>query len=177
MRILNIDPSPEKIAQEVVLKDSAFLQYIINDDNDLPYRNEIFTIERIRESDLTEANKLQCANQNCYRVEMYNFGIDVSSRAIVDITAKKVISVQHLRSFQPNIPLRLKMIALKIALESPEVKAELGYDPTEEDALMVDTKTSLNKSKCQRSKHLCVAPTFVKGDRALWCIVDLTDFK
>ena len=34
----------------------------------------------------------------------------------------------------------------------------------------------MNKTKCERSKHLCVAPTFVvTGEKALWAIVDLTD--
>jgi hypothetical protein len=42
---------------------------------------------------------------------------------------------------------------------------------------MAYTKTALNNSKCQRSLHLCVAPTFVKGKKALWSIVDLTDLK
>ncbi len=63
----------------------------------------------------------------------------------------------------------------KIAVNAPEVQSALGYKPSEKDALMASTKTSLNKTRCERSRHLCVAPTFVKDDRALWAIVDLTD--
>ena len=40
---------------------------------------------------------------------------------------------------------------------------------------MAGTKTALNQSRCERSKHLCVAPTFIEGDGALWAIVDLTE--
>ncbi|MCB0320430.1 MAG: hypothetical protein KDD60_05840, partial [Bdellovibrionales bacterium] len=47
--------------------------------------------------------------------------------------------------------------------------------PRKEDALMAATKTSLHGTRCERSQHLCVAPTFVKEGRALWSIVDLTD--
>jgi len=40
---------------------------------------------------------------------------------------------------------------------------------------MANTKTALNESRCERSRHLCVAPTFMAGERALWAIVDLTE--
>jgi hypothetical protein len=40
---------------------------------------------------------------------------------------------------------------------------------------MPNVKTALNDTQCERSRHLCVAPTFIVGDRALWAIVDLTD--
>ena len=51
----------------------------------------------------------------------------------------------------------------------------LGAKPGEDVALMANTKTALNQSRCERSQHLCVAPTFVQGEFALWAIVDLTD--
>jgi hypothetical protein len=40
---------------------------------------------------------------------------------------------------------------------------------------MSGTKTALNNTRCERSRHLCVAPTFLKDGKALWTIVDLTD--
>jgi hypothetical protein len=44
---------------------------------------------------------------------------------------------------------------------------------------MANVKTALNGSQCERSHHLCVAPTFLRPaeGRALWAIVDLTDGK
>ena len=38
-------------------------------------------------------------------------------------------------------------------------------------------KTALNDSMCERSHHLCVAPTYVFEQDALWAIVDLTEGK
>jgi hypothetical protein len=63
---------------------------------------------------------------------------------------------------------------VKIAINAPEVIDALGGKPAVEAALMANTKTTLSQSRCERSLHLCVAPTFVSGDRALWAIVDLT---
>jgi len=62
-----------------------------------------------------------------------------------------------------------------VATQSPEVAEGLGYTPETRDALMANTKTALNNTFCQRSRHLCVAPTFVVGESALWAIVDLTE--
>ena len=66
---------------------------------------------------------------------------------------------------------------MQIAINSPDVTGALGFKPGEKDALMAATKTSLNRTKCERSMHLCVAPTFIKNDKALWAIVDLTDLR
>jgi hypothetical protein len=55
----------------------------------------------------------------------------------------------------------------------------LGLNPGEDQATMPNVKTALNGTSCERSKHLCVAPTFLnqENNRALWAIVDLTDWK
>ncbi|VAW43550.1 hypothetical protein MNBD_CHLOROFLEXI01-4487, partial [hydrothermal vent metagenome] len=54
-------------------------------------------------------------------------------------------------------------------------QAELGLQPDADAATMPNAKTSLNGSRCERSRHLCVAPTFLVDGRALFAIVDLTD--
>ena len=73
---------------------------------------------------------------------------------------------------QPDISANLKDLAIKIAVHSPEVQKALGFQPEENAALMAGTKTALNRTRCERSNHLCVAPTFIKDDKALWAIVD-----
>jgi hypothetical protein len=73
--------------------------------------------------------------------------------------------------------LYLKNLAIKIAINSPEVQQAYGIKPEEKDALMASTKTALNRTRCERSRHLCVAPTFTKDGKALWAIVDLTEYK
>ncbi|MBX9734348.1 MAG: hypothetical protein K2X37_09825, partial [Chitinophagaceae bacterium] len=55
--------------------------------------------------------------------------------------------------------------------------AALGFKPSASQPVMSSTKTALNRTRCERSQHLCVAPTFVQGNRALWAIVDLTDYR
>ncbi|MGB3007707.1 MAG: hypothetical protein WBC06_14415, partial [Chitinophagaceae bacterium] len=111
------------------------------------------------------------------RVEMYNYAINLSSTAIVDVKQQKVLSSTYQEQAQPDIPKHLIDLALKIAVESPDVQGALGFKPDEKNANMASTKTALNRTRCERSHHLCVAPTFVKDGKALWVIVDLTDHK
>ncbi len=139
-----------------------------------PFLNEIFGIYPARQSDLPN----NIVNEgNLFRIEMYNFALNLSTIALVDIRQQKVLSVNYFPQTQPDIPFHLKQLALSIATENTQVQSALGYNPTEKDALMLDTKTALNRSKCERSLHLCVAPTFIKNDKALWAIIDLTDLK
>ena len=107
---------------------------------------------------------------------MYNYPLNLTTVAIADIQQKKLLTIFTQEQTQPDIPLYLKDIALKIAVNSPEVIEAYGIKPNEKDALMASTKTSLNRTRCERSKHLCVAPTIVKDGKALWAIVDLTDY-
>ncbi len=163
----------QKIAQELAIRDERFRQYIL-DDRGRPLRNEIFQIYPARESDLTEQTQ-SCRASACYRVEMYNYAYNLTMLAIVDVRGKSVLAVGSLAQTQPDIPAHLTDVAKRIAVNAPEVQAALGAKPADTDALMASAKTALNRTRCERSQHLCVAPTFVKGDRALWAIVDLTE--
>lgn len=163
-----------KRAQDMAINDSRFTEYVRNPQTREPLRNEIFGVYPARESDITPATQA-CKQAKCYRVEMYNAAYNLTTVAVVDVTNNKVLAVTQLPDTQPEIPEHLKTLATQIAVNSPEVAAALGYKPGEEQALMANTKSSLNGTRCERSRHLCVAPTFVQGDRALWAIVDLTD--
>lgn len=166
----------QSLAQLIALNDSAFTQFLFDPYTKLPYRNEVFGVYPSRESDLTDT-KGSHQLADCYRVEMYNYALNNTSVAIVDITKQTVLNSFYIKETQPDIPAFMTELAKKIAIESPEVIEALGYKPEEKNALMAGTKTSLNRSRCERSRHLCVAPTFVKGDKALWAIVDLTDHR
>jgi len=96
---------------------------------------------------------------------------------LVNTASNTMLDGYMMNQTQPNIPAFLKDVALEIAVNAPEVAAALGFKPSTDQALMSDTKTALNQTRCERSKHLCVAPTFIKGDRALWAIVNLTEMK
>jgi hypothetical protein len=164
------------LAQIIALNDSVFTQFLFDPVSKLPLRNEIFGIYPARQSDLT-AIKADYNLASVYRVEMYNYALNKTTVALADIRRQKVLNSYYSDQSQPDIPFYLRTMAVKIAIESPEVQKALGIKPSEKDALMASTKTSLNRSRCERSRHLCVAPTFVKGNKALWAIVDLTDHR
>lgn len=166
----------QQLAQLIALSDTAFIKNLRNKNDKAPLRSEIFGVYPARESDLATSKGIVSIT-DCYRVEMYNYPLNLATIAIVNIKQQKTLAVTTLEQMQPDIPLYLKKLAVKIAVESPEVQQAYGIKPSETAALMASTKTSLNRTRCERSRHLCVAPTFVKDGKALWAIVDLTDYK
>lgn len=176
--LLNKDTMSEQqqMAQLIALNDSSFTRFLRDPATGLPFRNEVFGVYPARESDMTTIRSPYTL-ASTYRVEMYNYALNNSSVALVDVQQQKVLGTFYLSQMQPDISVYLKKLAIRIAIESPEVQQALGVKPQEKDALMASTKTALNRSRCERSRHLCVAPTFVKGDKALWAIVDLTDHR
>lgn len=166
----------QQLAQMLALRDSVFTQFLRDPVTKQPFRNEVFGVYPARQSDLVTV-KIPYSLQSTFRVEMYNYALNNTSVALVDVQQQKVLGSYYMSNMQPDISGRLKTLAVKIAVESPEVQQALGIKPDEAAALMASTKTALNHSRCERSRHLCVAPTFVKGDKALWVIVDLTDHR
>jgi hypothetical protein len=165
----------QKFAQQMAIGDTTFTKFTRNPKNNNPYRNEIFAVYPARASDISNIKNANAGN--CYKVEMYNYTLNLTSIGIFDVVQNKLLSFATLEQTQPEIPQYLKNIAIKIAINSPEVQAAYGIKPTEKDALMASTKTALNRTRCERSRHLCVAPTFTKDGKALWAIVDLTEYK
>jgi hypothetical protein len=168
---LQLSDTKKSMAQDIALSNTIFTNFY-KDKNGINLLNEVFGVHEALPGDLPTGN-----NGNMYRVEMYNYAYNTSVVGIVDIVTKQIISNQIIPSSAPDIPEHLKKIAVDIAIHSNKVKTELGEVPEIKDAQMAYTKTALNKSKCERSLHLCVAPTFVKNGKALWTIVDLTDLQ
>jgi hypothetical protein len=164
----------QRAAQNLALTNAAFLQYTRDPQSSAPLRSEVFGVYPLRESDIIPATEA-CRASACYRVEMYNYALNLTSSAVIDTARGVVVDVRHQPDTQPDIPAHLTELATLIAANSAEVAQELGTTPTPGQAVMPNIKTSLNESQCERSKHLCVAPTFLVGDRALWAIVDLTE--
>lgn len=163
-------------AQRIALADAEFTKDCRSEEKNEAFLNEIFGILPARPSDFgNQQTQKECSDGSCYRVEMYNYALNMASVALVHVNNKKVLRIGKLPHTQPDIPMYLKQLALHIATESPEVEKALGFKPSMDAAVMSDTKTALNRSRCERSKHLCVAPTFIKGEKALWAIVDLSD--
>lgn len=165
----------QSAAQAIALQDTVFLTNTIDRKSGQPFLNEIFGVYPARESDLPAT--FTYAADRYYKVELYNFALNLTTLAFVDLKNKKVIHRAVYKDSQPDIPDRLKQLGLYLAVNSSQVEKALGFKPTKENALMSDTKTSLNNTHCERSMHLCVAPTFTYKDKALWVIVDLTDLR
>lgn len=163
-------------AQLIAINNKQFTRFIKHPKTKQPLRNEIMTVRAVLAADKKSANNeglSTCKPDVCYRVEMYNFFFNLSSVAFVDTTKNKVVAFSQYSDAQPDLNKNLIKMAIEIAKSSDLVKKELGdvkVEPT-----MSEIKTSLKNSRCERSHHLCVAPTFVVGDKALWAIVDLTD--
>ncbi|MCX6210854.1 MAG: hypothetical protein NTZ59_15450, partial [Bacteroidetes bacterium] len=162
-----------KIAQQIAVSDLKFCENLFDKKTHQPYRNEVFNVYALRPQEIPSTLKTQKA----FKVEMYNYALNLTTTAVINVEEKKVFEVTTFPISQPDIPTHLKKLALQIAINNSEVIKALGYKPEEKEALMANTKTALNNTKCERSLHLCVAPTFIKNDKALWAIVDLTDYK
>ncbi len=173
---IDIDEN-QKLAQKIILENTAFQSFGKDTGSDKTVRTEIFGITPTRSSDFRNGIESMCGSGECYKVELYNYVFNNTKIGIVNIKTGAILDSFYFPYSQPDIPPALKNIAMDIACNSKEVITALGYRPNPQSALMTDTKTSLNRSRCERSRHLCVAPTFVDGDKALWVIVDLTDFK
>ncbi len=162
----------QRQAQALALTDERFVQFVYDLNDDAPLRNEIMAVYPARPSDITDATAA-CASNACYRVELYNYALNLTTVATVDLDQQRVLNVDHLQNAQPELNPELTELALQIALTAPEVAEELGFTP--DAATMANTKTALNNTACESSQHLCVAPTIIVDDRALWAIVDLTE--
>jgi Copper amine oxidase, enzyme domain len=163
------------IAQDIALSDTM-LRYFCRDAGDqTPFRTEVMNIYPLHPSEYSAVPV--CQDGSCLRVELYNYATNSTFISVVHMNRLTVAKSFYMKNMQPEVPRRLVNLAIRIAVESPEVEKALGFSPSKDSVLMASTKTALNRTRCERSKHLCVAPTFVKGDRALWVIVDLTDYK
>ncbi len=166
--------SAQQKAQDIAVSDPRIQSFTHDPQTNAPLRVEVFGVYPLRASDLTEQTAT-CSADSCYRVEMYNFAMNAYLASVVDLQTGKILSAISYDNTQPDIPAGLTDIALEIATHSPEVSKALGNTPKTTDAVMANSKTGLNNTVCERSKHLCVAPTFVVDVLALWAIVDLTD--
>lgn len=164
----------QRLAQDLALADPRVVETFRDAATGAVLRSEVFGVYALREGDFLPA-VAACRQAACYRVELYNFALNLTLAVIVDNSARQTLQVNPVVGTAPDLPPALAELAARIAAASPDLAEALGRKPSPDEALMAATKTALNRSRCERSKHLCVAPTFVEGDGALWAIVDLTD--
>jgi hypothetical protein len=161
--------------QKAFIADSRLKTHFENKDGE-KMLNEIFNVSPARQSDISPSDG-NCSDGKCYRIEMYNYASNSTIIALIHATTKNVVKMSHYPNVQPDLPNHLVQLAVEIAKTDTVVVRELAKQETNQDPLMAGTKTALNRTHCQRSKHLCVAPTFIQGTKALWAIVDLTELK
>jgi len=163
-------------AQQLAVQNPEFIRYVWHAQNKQALRNEIMVARPALPSDFAGPASA-CAAGDCYRVEMYNFFLNLATIAIIDVSNNKVVNVAHNRNAQPELSARLINLATELAASSAGVERAIKQQANVIGPVMTETKTAFNKSRCERSKHLCVAPTYIVGDRALWAITDLTDMR
>lgn len=164
----------QRLAQDLAVHDPRVSAWARDVATGQPLRTEVLGIYATHPSDFPPGED-PCTKATCYRVELYNHARAAAVVAIINVTSQDVLDVSEYPGLQPDIPPGLRRLAEEIAVGAPEVSQALGYTPRLSDASMAASKTALNETSCERARHLCVAPTFLKGDRALWAIVDLTD--
>ena len=174
--LLNEQELPDaaaQTAQKLAVANPEFLQFTRNEKGEA-LRNEVMTVRKALAGDFQGAMGA-CAQTECWRVEMYNHFDNASTIAFVDVKQQQVLGVSRQSYAQPDLSPRLIALASAIANAAPEVQAILGDAKRQPDKK--EFKTALQDSLCERSHHLCVAPTYVFESDALWAIVDLTDGK
>jgi hypothetical protein len=168
------EPSAEQQQALAVLAKHPRLHNLTQDKDSNAYRLEVMQSYKL--PDGQAINVLEaCKKEPCYRLDLFNFSLNEAVVAVVNLKTETVLSVEG-SDTQPELPASLTRIAEDIAKNHSAVKAKIGggHEP-----IMSSTKTALKKTVCDRSNHLCVAPTFVLADqkKALWTIVDLTDLQ
>jgi hypothetical protein len=167
--------SRQEQAVSLALADARVLSAVTSAEG-RPLRAEVFGAYLLGPGDMAGVAD-ECRERACHRVEIYNYANNSTVLAIADPAAGLVHSVTSLAATQPTVlPRHLMELAAQIALAAPEVRDELELAP---DATMIQQpqmKVQFQASACERSRHLCVAPIFVWGERALWVIVDLVDY-
>jgi hypothetical protein len=159
-------------AQAIATSHAALRSFVLDPRSGEPLRVEVFGVYPARASDLPAGES--CGEAGCYRVDIYNFARNETYSIITDPARAAVVSDAVQPGAQADLPPHLVQRAIDIAAKDPLVVAMVGERSEAPEPVMANVKTALNQSSCERSRHLCVAPTFVIRDTALWAIVDLT---
>jgi hypothetical protein len=163
-----------RAAQQLAIRHPQFKQRAYHPQTRAPLRNEIMSVRPALPADFS-AETGPCKQAECYRIEMYSHFFNASTIAFVDVDSGRLLGLTQQSYAQPDLPDYLIRLAQKIAAAAPEVKAILAADGRSVSAGKAEFKTALKDSRCERSRHLCVAPTYVFEEDALWAIVDLTE--
>lgn len=166
------DTQAKILVQNIVLNDPTFTRDLFHRETAAPLHSEITSIRTLTNEEVRKYN-INAPASNCYKVEMYNYFYNMVVKAIVNLPARKVLGVNYFPAAAPELNKRTKSLASKIAIHYPEIAKELNTNVGE---LPKDYAVSVENSKCERSRHYCVAVVFEKENKKLWTIVDVNDW-
>ena len=115
-----------------------------------------------------------CQGNRCQQLNLYDFETKMGMSAIVNTDSAELVELQKHPHNRPLLSRELTDTALQIALNAPEVIAELGFKP--EKVSMAPNEGWFTGGGCEEG-DICLAATFDRGDRNLWAIVNLTQQK
>lgn len=160
------------LAQELALASSEFIRDVFYKETGQPLHNEITGIRQLSNQEILDF-KINLPAADCYRVEMYNYFYNATAIAIVDVRNRRVLGVNHMPAAAPENNKRIEGLAAQVAIHYTEVAEQLN---TSVGQFPSDYKLSIQDSKCERTRHYCVAVVFEKADKKLWIIVDINDW-
>lgn len=174
-------------AQSLFINDERLRPVLFHKSSNEPLRAEVMSVKPAAPGDRVGAASI-CKLDQCYRIDIYNFFHNITITGIIDVVNREVILVNTLAETQPDLSPRLEKLAVAIAKHDDVVQEDVARYLKELESsdsstqqtpklVMASTKSALKNSLCERSRHLCVAPTYVLGQGALWVIVDLTDYR
>ena len=144
-------------------------------------RSQVFQVYPLPGSQAT-GDAVRCAQGlRCYVVEVYFFADNATGKAVIglgDASGAPITVRSNITGHsQPELPADLTEITKEMIRGSQELKETVGGSVNIDKLTMVNGKTALAGTRCDRSEHLCVAPTLAMEEDAVWIIVDLTDFR
>ncbi len=174
--VIKLQPSEldeqARLAQQLALQDARFVRDLFDPRSGSPLHSEVMRSVPLGEDEI-RSRGLRCKRGNCYEVQMYNFFLNHTTTALVDLSARQVLNVS-VKSGARAVNERLKKLALEVAMNAPSVLEALGVEQRE--ALRA-FNVAVKPAKCERSRHLGLAPVFEKNGRLLWILVDATAWK
>ncbi len=160
-----------EIAQQLALQNTNFTRDLFDPQSGKPLHSEVMSAASLSQEALNRRG-IACENGACYEVQMYNFFLNQTTLALVDVSRRQVLHVS-VKSGARKSNERLRSMARELALHTPQIAAALGVEPD----VLRSLNSEVKPAKCERSRHFGLAPVFEHQGRLLWVLVDATDWK
>lgn len=178
--LLNGLKDDQVLAQQAAVSSAKMQQAAHDQTSGKALRSQVFQVYALPGSSAS-GDLARCASElHCNVVEVYFFADNQSGKSVVGVAkdgTATVLSESLTPHSQPELPPDLTDVTKEIIKNSKQLQKTLGGPVDIAKLTMTNGKTALNQTRCERSEHLCVAPTLAKDDEAVWIIVDMTDMR